>query len=178
MQCLHLGSGRKRIPGYLNVDANQTEEPDILAPIDDLQGIETDSIDAIYACHVLEHARRENIGAVLGEWHRVLKPGGELRVAVPDFEAMVLLYVDQGVHLERLWGLFYGGGKTVWDRHQVLFDYETLCTYLQRAGFHSLRKYDAGGWLDGFLDKGDYIDFSTAIINDQLISLNVLAVAK
>ena len=178
---LHLGSGCKRIPGYLNVDANEEWGPDIVATMDDLASLEDNAVDGIYACHVLEHTHRESIGAVLEEWHRVLEPGGELRVAVPDFEAMVLLYVDQGVHLERLWGLFYGGGRTEWDYHQAIFDYETLCTYLQRAGFHSMCKYDTGAWLGkvlGLRGQAAYIDFSTAIINDQLISLNVLAVAK
>jgi len=175
---LHLGSGSKRIPGYTNVDANEECSPDILATIDDLGSLEDNVVDAIYACHVLEHTHRGAVQGVLKEWHRVLKPGGELRVAVPDFEEIVLLYVEHGVHLERLWGLFYGGGKTAWDLHQVVFDYETLCTYLQRAGFHSMYKYDANGWLNRFPDREDYIDFSTAVVNGQLISLNVVAVAK
>jgi len=149
--------------------------------VDNLSSLEDNTADAIYACHVLEHTHRGAVQGVLEEWHRVLKPGGELRVAVPDFEAMVLLYVDQGVHLERLWGLFYGGGRTTWDRHQVIFDYETLCAYLQRAGFHSMGKYDAEAWLDSAIDqahRADYIDFGTAVVNGQLISLNILAVAK
>ena len=177
MKRLHLGSGRKRIPGYLNVDGDEDTKPDIIAIINDLSKIETDSADAVYACHVLEHTPRGAVQEVLEEWHRVLRPGGELRVAVPDFGAIVLLYLD-GVHLERLWGLLYGGGKTIWDDHQVVLDYETLCTYLTRAGFHSMRKYDAEDWLRGLFDKVGIIDFSTAVINEQLISLNVLAVAK
>lgn len=177
MKRLHLGSGRKRIPGYLNVDIDVSTRPDVVAIMNDLCQVETNSVEAIYACHVLEHTHRGTVQEVLEEWHRVLKPGGELRVAVPDFGTIVTLYLD-GVHLERLWGLLYGGGKTPWDDHRVIFDYETLCLYLQKAGFHSMCKYDADDWLGGLFDKVGYIDFSTAVINRQLISLNILAVAK
>lgn len=184
---LHLGSGRKRIPGYRNVDADAACGPDVVATVDDLCELEDKSVSAIYACHVLEHTHREKVGAVLAEWHRVLKPGGELRVAVPDFQTIVRLY-NEGTHLERIWGLFYGGNKSEWDSHKVIFDYETLCTYLQKAGFHSMRRYEPSGWLSGvfeekaslanYRDYNAYIDFSTAVVNDQLISLNVVAVAK
>lgn len=172
MKQLHLGSGRKRIPGYLNVDADPQFQPDIVADIDNLAMVETDSVEAIYACHVLEHAPRVEVGFSLREWHRVLRPGGELRVAVPNFKAIVKLY-REGVHLERLWGLIYGGERTGWDHHRVIFDYETLCAYLQRAGFYGMDVYAPGGWLE---EK--YIDFSTAVVNAQLISLNILAYAK
>ena len=178
---LHLGSGSKRLPGLFNIDSNAQCNPDLVATIDDLSAFEDNTVESIYACHVLEHAHRGAVQGILEEWHRALRPGGVLRVAVPDFEEIILLYVDQGVHLERLWGLLYGGGKSTWDDHQVVFDYETLCTLLQRAGFHSLHKYDSRTWLKGIFKDGrlgDYIDFSTAVINAQLISLNILAVAK
>ncbi len=180
MKQLHLGSGRKRIPGYLNVDVDEKCQPDIVAAIDDLSMVETDSVGAIYACHVLEHTPRGAVQVllVLREWHRVLHPGGELRVAVPNFKVIVKLY-NEGVHLERLWGLLYGGGRTGWDQHRVIFDYETLCTYLQRAGFYGMNMYQPRGWLFKATNEiGEYIDFSTAVVNDRLISLNVLAYAK
>jgi len=146
--------------------------------IDDLSEIESRSVEAVYACHVLEHVDRYDVLRTLQEWHRVLIPGGELRVAVPDFETMVELYAG-GVHLERIWGLFYGGQRTEWDSHRVVFDYETLATYLQKAGFYGMEKYNAYKWLDRInLDAGSYIDFSTATINGILISLNVVGFAK
>lgn len=175
---LHLGSGRKRIPGYINVDANKNNQPDIVAVVDNLLDIRDDTVDGIYACHVLEHTHRGAVQGVLEEWHRVLRPGGELRVAVPDFEEMVYLYTEEKVSLERLWGLFYGGNRTQWDDHQVVFDYETLCVYLTKAGFHSMHRYDPNVWVAECFSKIGYIDFSMAVINQRLISLNVLAMAK
>ena len=47
-----------------------------------------DTVDLIYASHVLEYFDIVEVKEVLREWRRVLKPGGELRIAVPDFEMM------------------------------------------------------------------------------------------
>jgi len=52
------------------------------------------SMDAVYASHMLEHLDRHAVPALLAECRRVLRPGGVLRLAVPDFEAMARLYVQ------------------------------------------------------------------------------------
>ena len=44
---------------------------------------EDNTVDLIYASHVLEYFDREEVSEVLEEWYRVLKPGGILRLAVP-----------------------------------------------------------------------------------------------
>ena len=49
-------------------------------------------VDEIYACHVLEHVTRQKIIETISEWNRVLKHGGTLRIAVPDWQAMVAQY--------------------------------------------------------------------------------------
>lgn len=48
---------------------------------------------AVYHSHVLEHLPRERALPFLKECHRVLQPGGILRVAVPDLETIVELYL-------------------------------------------------------------------------------------
>jgi ubiquinone/menaquinone biosynthesis C-methylase UbiE len=62
----------------------------------------------IYASHVIEYFDINEVKEVLREWRRVLKPGGELRVAVPDFEAMNILYHNGKVKLEDIIGPLYG----------------------------------------------------------------------
>jgi predicted SAM-dependent methyltransferase len=48
-----------------------------------LEGIATESLDFIYACHCLEHLR--NLDIALSNWNRVLKRGGYAYITVPDF---------------------------------------------------------------------------------------------
>lgn len=52
------------------------------------------SFDAVYQSHVLEHVARERVPALLRECFRILKPGGVLRVVVPDLEAACRAYLD------------------------------------------------------------------------------------
>jgi predicted SAM-dependent methyltransferase len=51
------------------------------------------SVDAIYASHMLEHLDRIEARAVLAECRRVLRPGGVLRLAVPDLRNAAYRYL-------------------------------------------------------------------------------------
>jgi predicted SAM-dependent methyltransferase len=89
MPRLNLGSGQWPITGYISVDISEACGPDIIADVAHLP-IEDCTIDAIYASHILEHFSCDE--PVLAEWHRVLIPGGEILIAVPDFLQQYELY--------------------------------------------------------------------------------------
>ena len=86
---LNIGADRTQIAGFLSVDFNPDVHPDVLAEADHLP-FEDDSVDEIYASHVLEHMPYQS--KTLEEWLRVLKPGGMLTVAVPDIDQIYYLY--------------------------------------------------------------------------------------
>ena len=94
---LHIGCGKREIPGWVHVDKADFEHIDhkdiTKFPILD------NTVQTIYASHVLEYFDREEVIPVLQEWYRVLKPEGKLYLAVPDFEAMNKLYTEQNVPL-------------------------------------------------------------------------------
>lgn len=50
---------------------------------------ESDSVDAFFSSHVMEHLFLDEVDRLVAEMHRCLKPGGICRVAVPDLEATV-----------------------------------------------------------------------------------------
>ena len=75
---LHLGCGKRFIPGYVHIDAVDYPHIDHITAIDNLSFIDDNSVDVIYNCHVLEHFKRRDVSRVLKEWRRVLKPDGTL----------------------------------------------------------------------------------------------------
>jgi predicted SAM-dependent methyltransferase len=57
---------------------------------------ESESFDAVYASHVLEHLYRNEALALLREAYRVLKKGGRCRMLVPDLQALIREYLGEG----------------------------------------------------------------------------------
>jgi len=54
-----------------------------------------DSVDFVYCSQALEHFEYWQTENILGEMHRILKPGGIVRVSVPDIDKMVQLYLKE-----------------------------------------------------------------------------------
>lgn len=90
---LHLGCGKRYLPGYIHIDLADYPHIDYKHDIKTLPMFEDCSVDLIYASHVIEYFDRIEVITVLKEWYRVLKEGGILRIAVPDFEALVQVYM-------------------------------------------------------------------------------------
>lgn len=86
---------------WTNLDFMSTGEGVIAHNL--LKGIpfENESFDAVYHSHVLEHFSQDDGENLIEECFRVLKPGGILRIAVPDLERIArnyLKYLDQGIN--------------------------------------------------------------------------------
>ena len=173
---LHLGCGAKYIPGFVHVDIQDHPHVDFCSSVKSLPFANNDSVDLIYASHVLEHFGRHEIDDVLREWHRVLRKGGALRVAVPDFEAVCARYGETR-DLSELVGLVCGGQVNEFDFHKMVFDERLLRDHLLQAGFSSASRYD---WKT--TDHWDLDDYSQAYLphmqkdSGLLVSLNMEAV--
>jgi predicted SAM-dependent methyltransferase len=91
---LNLGCGRRFHPDWENVDffpiAPNVRAHDLRKGIPYPEG----TFDVVYHSHVLEHFPKHMAPGFLGECHRVLKPGGVIRVAVPDLEEIARLYLN------------------------------------------------------------------------------------
>ena len=141
---LHLGCGKRIIAGFVNIDALAQPHVDRVMDVRRLEGIPDGAAELVYASHILEHFGRHEYMAVLGEWRRVLKPGGILRLSVPDFAACAALYYEQGLvdGLTGLVGLVSGGQRDIFDFHKMIFDRELLTKSLLTAGFSAVRPWD------------------------------------
>lgn len=177
---LHLGCGKRYIPGYTHIDVAAFDHIDYKCDISDMKNIMQDNTaDEIYACHVLEHFLRHDILKVLLEWNRVLKPGGVVRIAVPDLEACIKLYLnstDNQFGAEHIQGLLFGGQRDQYDYHHIGFDFKLLSAFLRQAGFGNIKRYEAKEFLPQQFD-----DYSLAYLphrdenHGNLMSLNVIA---
>jgi predicted SAM-dependent methyltransferase len=173
---LHLGCGKRYIPKFIHVDLLDLPHINYQESVDNLSIFRDDTIDLIYACHVLEHFPRADVARVLAEWYRVLKPGGVLRLAVPGFEEIVAIY--QKYHdMSQIIGPLMGGQDYQYNFHYVCFDYSSLARQLMEAGFRHAYRYD---WRQ--TEHADVDDFSQAYIphmdkdHGLPVSLNVEAV--
>lgn len=173
---LHLGCGKRYIPGYIHIDVIDYPHVDHITSIDDLSIFEDNSCDEIYSCHVLEHFKRGYVDKVLAEWYRILKPGGLIKVAVPDFEKLIEVY-EKYKDLSLIIGPLFGRLDFLYNIHYNVFDFKTLEKSLNKVGFKNVERYD---WRE--TDHSHIDDFSQAYIphmdkeNGINISLNVKGV--
>lgn len=138
---LNLGSGARLFPGFINVDIRDIPGIDRREDVISLPSFETESADLIYACHVLEHFHRHDRKAALHRWLDVLKPGGTLRIAVPDFDKVICL-LQTGVSLNRLIGFLYGGQDYEYNFHYYCWNFNSITEDLEEIGFSNIRRYD------------------------------------
>lgn len=165
---LQLGS-RKRYLGWKTLDLCEGPEVDYVGNCGDLSQFENDTIEALYASHVLEHVPYAEVSRTLKEWHRVLQPGGKAMIAVPDLNILSQLFVKpevKGADKELVMQMMFGGQSDQTDFHCVGFDLELLGVHLLNAGFEAIRRVPSFGLFQ---------DSSLAEFHGINISLNVEA---
>ncbi len=93
MKLLNVGCGRCYHNAWTNIDL-VAATPEVRA-YDLRRGLpyQDDSFDGVYHSHVLEHLTPDAAKSMLRECARVLKPGGVLRVVVPDLEGIAHEYL-------------------------------------------------------------------------------------
>lgn len=145
---LHLGSGGEHKPGWINVDliGDPVEVAWNLArPLP----FESASVAAVFHEHLLEHLPLEAGAAFMQECCRVLKPGGILRVGVPDAGKLIRSYSSdreyvEALHPDRPTAMLAVQELFYWHRHCAMFDVETLCLFFRASGFPDPQERDFG----------------------------------
>jgi len=164
---LHLGCGKRILPGYIHIDIDNLPHIDYCTQIHKLEMFEDNTVDEIYNCGVFGYYDTEETKAVLKEWHRVLKPGGVLRISIVDFEKQVHLYLkNKEIKSLGILGPIFGrweftdatGKKGVVYKKNA-YDYKYLSEVLIKNGFRDCKRYD---WEEFLPDHFD--DFSAAYV--------------
>lgn len=141
MRYVNLGCGNTYHSDWINIDIAPLG-PGVIAH-DLSQGIPLDdnSCDVVYHSHVLEHIRRNDASGFIAECHRVLRPGGIIRIAVPDLERICRAY------LEKLDGALAG------DRAAEA-DYEWIMLEL----FDQTTRERSGGMMGAYLRRSPLVN--------------------
>lgn len=92
------------------------------------------TVDFVYASHVLEHFYRDDAERLAREIYRILRPGGWVRLCVPDLEHALRLY-DQGDKEEALHYFFETSATPYYRTHRYMYDFDLLRGLLDVVGF-------------------------------------------
>lgn len=158
MQKLNLGSYTVMFNGWLNIDilnhpemyARAAELKCAFMSMDLSKGIpfESNTIDLIFTSHFVEHLSFREAEYFMEHCYRILKPGGTIRVAVPDLRILVNMYQRETLKeldkinepstranydVERFW-------EVLTAAHKSCYDWESMWTMCHKAGFPTVER--------------------------------------
>jgi hypothetical protein len=154
---INLGCGPMARPGWVNCDARDLPGVDLRCDLRSGLALGADYADYIAAIHVLQDLAYAEIVPALREIRRVLKPGGVLRLAVPDFDRAIDAYVRRDAayfyvpdeHARSIGGklvtqiIWYGSVRTPCN-----FDF--VRESLAAAGYHDIKRCAFGATCSRF----------------------------
>ena len=136
---LHLGCGRKKLDGYINIDLSHSDfDCDIrLLP----EYFASDSVEEILAVHVVEHFYITEVLAILQGWYQVLHTDGRLVIELPCWDKVKgHIKADATENMTR-WAL-YGDPLTHKDGepalHKWCYSKDEMRKLLTTVGFSSI----------------------------------------
>jgi SAM-dependent methyltransferase len=144
---LNWGCGTHPEPGWLNSDIKEGPGIDISADIRGGLPLADGSVDYAVSIHALPELPYPDLVPALRELRRVLKPGGVLRLGLPDLERAMRAYLDgdSGYFVVPDDDVRSLGGKLVvqltwygYSRSMYTFDFVEELLY--RAGFQRVRQ--------------------------------------
>lgn len=161
---LHLGSGKRRVAGWLNCDLMGSDDN-----VDFAGGRlpwRDGSFNAAVSQHMIEHLEFDSeLLPLLGELNRVMKSGAQLWLSCPDLEAICNSYQhhrmkDLIADRARMWGSFSMDGLP--DQHLInmffhergthknLYDLGMMQWALEQAGFQQIERVNEAAFLQRF----------------------------
>ena len=165
---LHIGGEDVR-EGWKILNVQPLEGVDFIGNATDLSQFADNSILEVYGSHIYEHLDYvRELHAALAEAFRVLRPGGLMRIGVPDLDALCRLMLRPDLDPEKkffVMRMIYGGHMNAWDYHKVGFNFDLLGQFMWDVGFRDIRRVERFGLFP---------DATDIVYEGVPISLNVM----
>ncbi len=129
---INVGAGRDIRNDYINIDNRELHGIDIVADVNELP-FEKDTVDEVYAAHLIEHFTEYQLKKLITIWFGLLKKGGELVLITPNLEIMVKDYVGGKIDWNNLRRIILGGQDYVGDYHYNAFSPDYLTGFIQKT---------------------------------------------
>jgi ubiquinone/menaquinone biosynthesis C-methylase UbiE len=166
---LHVGCGAKRkdrtTRGFntadwteIRLDIDASVQPDVIGTMTDMTAVASESMDAIYSSHNIEHLYPHEVPLALAEFIRVLKPDGFFVVTCPDMQSVCALIAEDKLTepaytspagpiapLDILYGLRSSMARgNLYMAHRCGFTQRVLTGTLQSSGFKTVASMARG----------------------------------
>ena len=172
---LNVGAGGCGLPDWVNIDVTPGPHTTVLLDIRKRLPFADGSVRRLFTEHTIEHLDfGGDIPQLFSEFHRIMAPGGVLRIIVPDAGRFALAYAakDRAEWTKLGWDafpddihspmhavnhIFHQAGE-----HLFGYDFETLDFMLRKAGFATVQQQPYGISVDPVLaiDQPHYKDYS------------------
>ena len=165
---LHIG-GKEKKEGWKILNIQKFEGVDFVGDISDMSQFENNSVEEIYASHVIEHVPQKKINETLKGVYRILKENGKFYVSVPDLDILCKIFIDPKAPTQvkfHVMRMMFGGQVDEFDFHYFGWNIEFMKEFLTKAGFKKIEKVNS---FSLFNDTSDYAPYGPPI------SLNVIA---
>ena len=164
---LHVGCGHKRKDrttkalsswNELRFDIDESVKPDLVGTITNMCSVSSESVDAVFSSHNIEHLYPHEVPVALSEFLRVLKPDGVAVITCPDLKSVCALIAEDKLTdpaytspagpiapLDILYGMRISMAQgNLYMAHRCGFTQKVLIATLQATGFKSIAAMSRG----------------------------------
>jgi predicted SAM-dependent methyltransferase len=165
---LHIG-GQTTKEGWKILNIQKKDGVDFVGDLTDLSQFSDNSVEEVYASHVLEHVGQKKVLDTLKGVNRILNKDGKFYISVPDMDVLCKIFIDEKAgakvkfHTMRM---MFGGQIDDYDFHYFGWNFEFLNDYLMSSNFSKVERVNSFGLFE---DTSNYKPYGFPI------SLNVIA---
>ena len=139
----------------LRFDIDESVKPDLVGTMTDMSTVSSESVDAVFSSHNIEHLYPHEVPVALSEFLRVLKPDGFAVITCPDLKSVCALIAEDKLTeaaytspvgpiapLDILYGLRSSmANGNLYMAHRCGFTKKVLSATLQSSGFKSVATF-------------------------------------